>query len=139
MQELGNQNDTPVHPQVNGQAKSSNKIIVNNLKKRLGAKKGRCAEESPFVLWADRTTVKNATGQTPFSLVFGAEAMIPTEMTIPTARSTLSDPEQNPEALSQDLDTIDEKKDAARLRMAAYQQRISRAYNKNIRTRSFKV
>ena len=130
---------TPVHPQANGQAESSNKIIVNNLKKRLGAKKGRWAEELPFVLWADRTTVKNATGQTPFSLVFGAEAVIPTEMTIPTVRSTLSDPEQNPEALCQELDTIDEKRDAARLRMAAYQQRISRAYNKNIRTRRFKV
>ncbi|KAJ0682488.1 putative nucleotidyltransferase, Ribonuclease H [Helianthus annuus] len=75
---------TPVHPQANGQAESSNKIIVNNLKKRLRAKKGRWAEELPFVLWADRTTVKNATGQTPFSLVFGAEAVIPTEMAIPT-------------------------------------------------------
>ncbi|KAI3761737.1 hypothetical protein L1987_52158 [Smallanthus sonchifolius] len=41
---------TPVHPQANGQAESSNKIIINNLKKRLGAKKGRWAEELPFAL-----------------------------------------------------------------------------------------
>ena len=82
---------TPVHPQANGQAESSNKIIVNNLKKKLGQKKGKWAEELPFVLWADRTTSKNATGQTPFSLVFGAEAMIPTEMVMPTARKHLQD------------------------------------------------
>ena len=49
---------TPVHPQANGQAEASNKIIVNNLKKRLDKKKGRWAEELPFVLWADRTTAK---------------------------------------------------------------------------------
>lgn len=28
-------NSTPIHPQGNGQAESSNRIIVNNLKKRL--------------------------------------------------------------------------------------------------------
>ena len=64
---------TPVHPQANGQAESSNKIIVNNLKKRLDKKKGRWAEELPFVLWADRTTAKTATGQTPYALVFGTK------------------------------------------------------------------
>ncbi|KAI3732605.1 hypothetical protein L1987_63811 [Smallanthus sonchifolius] len=80
---------TPIHPQANGQAKSSNKIIINNLKKRLGAKKGKWAEELSFALCVDRTTSKNATGQTPFSLVFGTESMIPTEMVIPTARTSL--------------------------------------------------
>ncbi|KAK1406298.1 hypothetical protein QVD17_41591 [Tagetes erecta] len=58
----------PVHPQANGQAESSNKVIIKNLKKKLGSKKGRWAEELPYVLWADRTTLKNATCQTPFSL-----------------------------------------------------------------------
>ena len=80
---------TPVHPQANGQEESSNKIIVNNLKKKLGEKKGKWAEELPFALWADRTTSKNATGQTPFSLVFGIEAMLLTEMVMPTARRHL--------------------------------------------------
>ncbi|KAK1431700.1 hypothetical protein QVD17_08256 [Tagetes erecta] len=59
--------------------------------KKLGSKKGKWAEELPYVLWADRTTPKNATGQTPFSLVFGAEAVIPTEMVIPTARTSIRD------------------------------------------------
>ena len=112
---------TPVHPQANGQAESSNNIIVNNLKKKLGEKKGKQAEELPFVLWADRTTSKNATGQTPFSLVFGTEAMLPTEMVMPTARRHLQDATTNSEALLRDLETVDELRDAAKLRMAAYQ------------------
>ncbi|KAF5779193.1 putative integrase, catalytic core, ribonuclease H domain, ribonuclease H-like superfamily [Helianthus annuus] len=130
---------TPVHPQANGQAESSNKIIINNLKKKLGSKKGKWAEELPYVLWADRTTPKNATGQTPFSLVFGAEAVIPTEMVIPTARTSARDPEENATILAQDLDTIEEIRDLARIRMASYQQRMAGAYNKNVRIRKFQV
>ncbi|KAD2805369.1 hypothetical protein E3N88_38746 [Mikania micrantha] len=49
---------TPVDPQANGQAKSSNKIIINNLKKKLESKKGKWAEELSFVLWAKRPTTK---------------------------------------------------------------------------------
>ncbi|KAI3732441.1 hypothetical protein L1987_63646 [Smallanthus sonchifolius] len=61
----------------------------------------------------DRTTAKNVTGQTPFSLVFGTEAMIPMEMAIPTVRTNLQTPESNNEALAQDLDTVGELKDLA--------------------------
>ncbi|KAD3067148.1 hypothetical protein E3N88_35028 [Mikania micrantha] len=130
---------TPIHPQANGQAESSNKIIIKNLKKKLGSKKGKWAEELPFFLWADRTTTKNATRQTPFSLVHGSEAVLPTEMVVPTARSSLQNLESNKEILSEDLDTIDELRDIARIRMATYQQKIAKSYNKNIRIRRFQV
>ncbi|XP_076951788.1 uncharacterized protein LOC143625304 [Bidens hawaiensis] len=117
---------TLVHPQANGQAKSSNKIIINNLKKMLGMKKGKRAEELPYVLWADRKTPKNATGQTPFSLVIRAEAVIPTE----TAKTSIRDPQTNNENLIQDLDTVEKLRDQARFRMAAYQQKIAGEYLK---------
>ncbi|XP_074298921.1 uncharacterized protein LOC141629899 [Silene latifolia] len=64
----------------NGQAESSNKIVMNNLKRRLEDIGGNWADELPFVLWSNRTTPKVATGQTPFSLVYGAEAVIPSEV-----------------------------------------------------------
>ncbi|KAC9170972.1 hypothetical protein E3N88_46271 [Mikania micrantha] len=130
---------TPVHPQANGQAESSNKIIINNLKKKLGSKKGKWAEELLFVLWADRTTTKNATGETPFSLVFGSEVVLSTEMIIPTAITSLQTIEANNEVLSQDIDTIDETRDIAKIRMATYQQNMAKSYNKNIRIRTFKI
>ncbi|KAI3744712.1 hypothetical protein L1987_57803 [Smallanthus sonchifolius] len=132
-------NSTPVHPQANRQAESRNKIIINNLKKRLGTKKGRWAEELPFVLWEDKTTTKNATGQTSFSLVFGTKALIPTEMVIPIVGTNLQTLETNNEALTRDLDTVDELRDLAKFCIAAYQQRIARSYNKNIRIRRFQV
>ncbi|KAD6454612.1 hypothetical protein E3N88_09318 [Mikania micrantha] len=124
-------NSTPVHPQANGQAESSNKIIINNIKKKLGSKKGKWAE--------DRTTTKNATGQTPFSLVFGSKAVLPTEMIIPTARTSLQTIEANNEVLSQDIDTIHEIRDIAKIRMATYEQKMAKSYNKNIKIRRFQV
>ena len=47
---------TPRHPQANGQAESTNKMIITNMKKRLEDAKGRWLEELPGVLWASRTT-----------------------------------------------------------------------------------
>ncbi|XP_076898214.1 uncharacterized protein LOC143551723 [Bidens hawaiensis] len=85
------------------------------------------------------TTPKNATGQTPFSLVFGAEAIIPTEMVYPIAKTSIRDPQTNDENLVQDLDTVEELRDQERFRMVTYQQKIAGAYNKNIRIRRFRV
>ncbi|XP_076918781.1 uncharacterized protein LOC143579325 [Bidens hawaiensis] len=130
---------TSVHPQANSQVESSNKIIINNLKKKLGAKKGKRAEELPYVLWADKTTSKIATGQTPFSLVFVAKVVIPTEVVYPTAKTSIRDPQTNDENLAQDLDTVEELRDQARFRMPTYQQKIAGAYNKNIRIRRFEI
>ncbi|XP_074346382.1 uncharacterized protein LOC141685162 [Apium graveolens] len=51
---------TPHYLQANGQAKSSNKIINNNLKKRLTSCKGKWVEQLSCVLWSDRTTPKTS-------------------------------------------------------------------------------
>ncbi|XP_060182150.1 uncharacterized protein LOC132611795 [Lycium barbarum] len=47
---------TPYHPSANGQAESTNKIILQNLKERLTRSKHRWKEILPEVLWAYRTT-----------------------------------------------------------------------------------
>ena len=111
---------TPRYPQANGQAESSNKIIINNLKRRLTACKGRWAEELPWVLWSDKTTPKTSTGQTLFSLVYGTEDVLPTEVMMPTARYGLQMPENNQDALVHDIDTVDELKEMAKVRLESY-------------------
>ena len=47
---------TLAYPQENGQAEAVNKVIMNELKKRLDNAKGRWVEELPHVLWTYRTT-----------------------------------------------------------------------------------
>ncbi|XP_056854530.1 uncharacterized protein LOC130503980 [Raphanus sativus] len=62
---------TPRYPQGNGQAESSNKIIIDGIKKRLDLKKGHWADELDGVLWSHRTTPRGATKSTPFLLLTG--------------------------------------------------------------------
>ncbi|GJZ13989.1 reverse transcriptase domain-containing protein [Tanacetum coccineum] len=44
-------------------------------------------EELPHVLWAHRTMIKSSNGDTPFSLTYGTEAIIPAEIGMPTLRT----------------------------------------------------
>ncbi|XP_075101986.1 uncharacterized protein LOC142177397 [Nicotiana tabacum] len=96
-------------------------------------------EELPRVLWAYRTTVKSSTGETPFSLVYGAEALIPVEVGEPTLRYFQADEESNNEAILINLELLEERKDLAHVRMAAQKQRIKRNYNQRTNLRYFKV
>ncbi|KAK1554732.1 hypothetical protein Q3G72_016522 [Acer saccharum] len=112
---------TPRYPQANGQAESTNKTIVNTLKKRLEAEKSQWAEKLPEILWSYRTTPRRSTGETPFSLVYGSEAVIPIETRLSTARSENPDEDQNNLELSFELDHLDERRDRAALRTQSYQ------------------
>ena len=126
---------TPRYPQANGQAESTNKTIVNTLKKRLEKAKGRWADELPGVLWSYRTTAKTSTGETPFALTYGTEAVIPAEIEIPTIRYEHSTDDRNQQTMNTELDLLDEKREQALIRIAAYQQKVAQHFNKNIRVR----
>ena len=91
------------------------------------------------MFWAYRTTAYTSTGETPFSLAYGTEAVIPIECGIPSTRYIWLDKEINQELLNHNLDTIDELRDKAHLRTAFYQQKVAQHYNKNIRVRTFKI
>ena len=72
------------HPWSNGQAERANAEVLRGLKTRTFdtlQKHGRqWIDELSVVLWSLRTTPNRATGHTPFSLVYRAEAVIPTEL-----------------------------------------------------------
>ncbi|XP_028109536.1 uncharacterized protein LOC114308194 [Camellia sinensis] len=132
-------NSTPAYPQSNGQAEASNKTILDGLKKRLEKAKGKWAEELPNVLWAYRTTPRRSTGETPFVLAYGMEAVIPLEIGMPTIRSESFQPNLNNEAVALELDLAEERRERALIHIAAYQQELSKKYNKAVHPRLFKV
>uniref|UniRef100_A0A2N9GN13 Integrase catalytic domain-containing protein n=1 Tax=Fagus sylvatica TaxID=28930 RepID=A0A2N9GN13_FAGSY len=137
--ELGIRNvySSPAYPQSNGQAEASNKTVLDGIKKRLEDAKGRWVEELPNVLWTFRTTPRRSTGETPFSLAYGSEAVIPLEIGLPTLRTSEWEPTRNDMAQSQALDLLEERREQAMIRLASYQQQLKKGYNKNIRPRSF--
>ena len=111
--------------------------MVNILKKRLEGSQGKWAEELQGVLWDYRTTPKTATGETPYSLVYGSEAIVSIEMHVRTTVSGSTSQEENHELMALSLDLSDEKREAARLRNWSYQQDDARTYYKKVRTRTF--
>ncbi|KAL5563372.1 hypothetical protein UlMin_033119 [Ulmus minor] len=75
------------HPQSNGQVEAVNKTIKNNLERKLNGAKGAWVDELPRVLWAYRTTCRTSMNETPFSMTYGMEAVVPIEIDKPLFRT----------------------------------------------------
>ncbi|KAK3040979.1 hypothetical protein RJ639_029089 [Escallonia herrerae] len=80
------------HPQTNGQIEVPNRTLLQRIKKKLDGTKRLWVDELPKILWAYNTTSWTSTGDTPFSLSFGIEALIPVEIGLPSLRLTTYDP-----------------------------------------------
>ncbi|RVW20328.1 hypothetical protein CK203_104606 [Vitis vinifera] len=62
----------------------------------------------PGVLWAYRTTPGRPTGNTPFALAYGMDAVIPTEIGLPTIRTDAAKQNDANTELGRNLDWADE-------------------------------
>ena len=88
---------------------------MNGLKKRLDDAKGRWVEELPHVLWTYRRIPQKSTRETPFSMMYGAEAVIPLDSGFPTMRFSAFTSDGNNELLKRNLDLIEERRENARM------------------------
>ena len=116
-------------------AEATNKQILNALQKSRKTQKPDGWIND--VLCSLRTTVKETTGQTPFRLVYGLEALLPVEIRVQTRRFKHLNQEENQESKLLDLELIDEVRENTTWKMAAYQNRIARLYNRKVKHRSF--
>ena len=110
------------------------------MKKKLDDAKGLWVQKLPEVLWAIRTTTTEATGEatgeTPFSIAFGTETILPIETLIPSGRVENFDAATNEECLRLSIDLIEERRERADLHNQVYKQRVARHYNSKVRTRT---
>ncbi|XP_070039750.1 uncharacterized protein [Nicotiana tomentosiformis] len=116
--------------EVHDGAESTNKVIIKDLKKKLKDAKGKWPDDLLGVLWAYRTTAKSRTGETPFSLMYGSEALMPVEVGEPTLRFSRANKEKNNEAFLVKLDLLEEHWDLEYVRMVAQNQSMERYYNR---------
>ncbi|GKU99600.1 hypothetical protein SLEP1_g12423 [Rubroshorea leprosula] len=126
-------------PQSNEQAESTNKIVLRGLKTRVLAAHSNWVDELNKVLWSCRTTPSSATGETPFSLAYGAEAVIPVEVGLPSDRAGWHDDLNNEQLLRENLDFMEEVREMSRTRNMAHQSRVAKFYNKRVRACQFQV
>eukprot|EP00253_Pinus_taeda_P026370 PITA_26370 len=77
---------TTYYPQGNGLAESSNKSLINIIKKVLEENKKNWHMKLTNALWADRLSTKRSIGMSPYELVYGMEARFPSSLGIPTIK-----------------------------------------------------
>ncbi|KAL0417395.1 UNVERIFIED_CONTAM: hypothetical protein Sradi_1153000 [Sesamum radiatum] len=122
-----------------GATEVTNRIILQSLKTRLEEAKGNWVDELPGVLWAYRTTPRRSTRESPFSLVYGTEAVVPVEIGEETLRVQQYEPASNNSERRADLDLIQELRHSANARTTAYKAMMAKAYNSKVRHRGFQV
>ncbi|XP_077249331.1 uncharacterized protein LOC143888821 [Tasmannia lanceolata] len=127
------------HPQTNGQTEVTNRTLLQGIKKRLDDKAGRWADELYHVLGAYRTTPRTATGESPFNLSFGTEAVISVDIGIPSPRIVHFNEQLNRDGLRVNLDLLEEVHEESEIRAAAYKQKVSRYHDTKIRPREFRT
>ena len=81
-------------------------------------------EELPHVLWTYSTTPQKSMGETPFSMTYGEDAVIPLEMGFPTLRTSSFNLSINNELLEKSLDLINEIRESAMVQLAYYQHKL---------------
>ncbi|KAL3756018.1 hypothetical protein ACJRO7_002969, partial [Eucalyptus globulus] len=99
-------------------------------------------ERLPYALMAYRTSIRTSTGATPFSLVYGMEAVLPIEVEIPSLRVLSQSKLDEAEWIQQrheQLNMIDGKRLKAICHGQCYQKRVAKAFNRKVRPRHFEV
>ena len=91
------------------------------------------------MLWSIRTTATKPTGETPFFLVYGAEAVLPHEVKHRSARVLAFDETQQDATRGMDLVLGEERRREAALRATRYQQALRRYHCRNIRSRTLET
>ncbi|XP_004959580.1 uncharacterized protein LOC101777535 [Setaria italica] len=118
-------------------------MILQGLKprifNRLNKFDGRWVAELPAVLWSLRMTPSNATGFTPFFMIYGSEVILPTNLEYGSPRVRAYDEQGNQTSLTNAQDQLDEARDMALLHLGKYQQALQRYHSRKVRGRALNV
>nr|XP_051210778.1 uncharacterized protein LOC127328198 [Lolium perenne] len=130
------------HPESNGQVEKANGLILADIRPRLVEPLERAAscwiEELPSVLWSLRTTPNRSVGFTPFLLVYGAEAVLPSDIEHDAPRIELYTEKDTKEAREDGVDLVEEARLLAMSRSAIYQQSLRRYHNRKVQPLAFR-
>jgi hypothetical protein len=127
---------------VNGQAESSNKILIRLIKKKIEDHPRQWHEVLSEALWAHRISKHGAAKVTPFELVFGQEAMLPIEVNLQSLRVDRQDVLSVQEYTDLMMDNVDEVMDNRFKVLKEIEKeklQVARAYNKRVTEKSFQV
>jgi hypothetical protein len=131
------------HLEANRQIERANGLILTRLKPRLYEEledyNSKWIEELPKVVWGLRTQVSRATGYSPLFLVYGSEAVLPSDLIWTSPKIEQYEEGEAEHTRRLELDSIEEVRVNATLQSARYLQGLRRHYNKSTKQRSVQV
>ncbi|XP_039797527.1 uncharacterized protein LOC120662448 [Panicum virgatum] len=131
------------HPRCNGQVERANGLILQGLKgrifdpiKKYGAK---WFQELPRVVWGLRTQRSRATGYSPFFMVYGSEAVLPSDIAFGAPGIQNYDEKEAKAARCTDIDSAKEHRLTASIQYVRFEQQHRRYHDRNVHERDFNV
>eukprot|EP00253_Pinus_taeda_P008408 PITA_08408 len=120
------------YPQGNGLAESTNKNLIKIIKRTIEQNHKSWHKSLIFALWVDRITQKASIGSSPFKLVYGKEAILPTNLILPSL-ALVQFIEENPSSylhLRHDqILKLEEEREKAKIIHAKHQQIIKSSFD----------
>jgi hypothetical protein len=105
----------------------------------LEANKRNWHKKLPSVLWALRTNINRATRDTPFHLVYEADAVLPPEIYLESAQVAQFNEEDQTEARELNSNLLQEKHNKALSNVQKYQESLKRYYNNSVVPREIEI
>ena len=128
-------NSSPYRPKMNRVVEAANKNIKEIIRKMVNTYK-YCHEMLPIALHGYHTSVGTSTYATPFSLVYGMEAVLPVEVEILSLRVLMEIKLEEAEWVQTRLDQlnlIEEKCLTILCHGQLYQKRMKKLFDKKVR------
>nr|GEZ06134.1 hypothetical protein [Tanacetum cinerariifolium] len=126
------------HLQSNRPIERENRSLGKGIKACLGEGNKNWVKELPHVLWAHPTMIKSSHGDTPFSLTYRTEEVIPTEIGMPTYCTTAVDVVSNDVELRLNLDLLEEWRRRVAICEAKAKSKMTKYYNARVRSVTFR-
>jgi hypothetical protein len=131
------------HPRCNGLVERANNMVLQALKDRIYDDTSNYATrwlaELPHVIWGLRTEVSSAVGFSPFFLVYGSEAVLPTDVAFGAPRIQFYEEGEAEQMRRVDLDSLEEQRLVAVMRQARHDQQLRHYHDNNVKKTSFNV
>jgi hypothetical protein len=132
---------TGYYPQANGLAEAFNKTLGKILNKIVTKNRRDWHDRLFEALWAYRVFVRTPTQATPYSLVYGSEAVLPLEVQLPSLRVAIHEGISNDEQIKlrfQGLNALEEGRLQAVQNLEISRQNMVRAYDKLVKHMVFR-
>ena len=120
------------YPQGNGLAESTNKNLIRIVKQTIDQNHRNWHKALTFSLWVDRITQKASNGSSPFSLIYGKEAVLPTNIAIPSL-ALLQFIDENPSSSLQErrfqILKLEEEREKSKSTHSHHQQLVKASFD----------